>query len=71
MNVAASRLEAAFFGKRHKIAVVAQLVEHFHGKEGVSGPIPDNGSRKSKFPPFGGFVLGTDILHSGQRLVWR
>ncbi len=25
-------------------AVVAQLVEHFHGKEGVSGSNPDNGS---------------------------
>ena len=29
-----------------KFAVVAQLVEHLHGKEGVSGPIPDNGSER-------------------------
>lgn len=28
------------------IAHIAQLVEHFHGKEGVSGSIPDNGSTK-------------------------
>ena len=30
-------------------AVVAQLVEHFHGKEKVSGSIPDNGSRNLRF----------------------
>ncbi len=28
---------------RH-VAVVAQLVEHLHGKEKVTGPIPVNGS---------------------------
>ena len=28
------------------IAVVAQLVEHHHGKVGVIGSIPINGSRK-------------------------
>ena len=27
-------------------AVVAQLVEHLHGKEGVGGSIPPNGSRE-------------------------
>ena len=27
-----------------KSAVVAQLVEHIHGKDEVSGSIPDNGS---------------------------
>jgi hypothetical protein len=26
------------------VAVVAQLVEHFHGKEKVAGSIPANGS---------------------------
>jgi hypothetical protein len=30
-------------------AVVAQLVEHFLGKEEVTGSIPVNGSRNSKF----------------------
>jgi hypothetical protein len=28
------------------LAVLAQLVEHFHGKEEVSGPIPENGSKE-------------------------
>ena len=55
-NDAVSRLWAAFLIKDYKFeicnldaidkAVVAQLVEHLHGKEGVSGPIPDNGSKK-------------------------
>ncbi len=52
----AADCKSADFGLRgfeslpaHKIeleeqAVVAQSVEHFHGKEKVSGPIPDNGS---------------------------
>jgi SAM-dependent methyltransferase len=31
-------------GARYHIAVVAQLVEHFHGKEEVTGSIPVNGS---------------------------
>ena len=30
-------------------AVVAQLVEHLHGKEKVCGSIPHNGSRKQPF----------------------
>ncbi len=29
---------------RKQFAVVAQLVEHFHGKEEVPGSIPGNGS---------------------------
>ena len=29
---------------RSQRALVAQLVEHFHGKEGVSGSSPDEGS---------------------------
>jgi hypothetical protein len=29
---------------KKSLAVVAQLVEHFHGKEGVTGSNPVNGS---------------------------
>jgi hypothetical protein len=39
----------ATHGKMERLdsAVVAQLVEHFLGKEEVSGSIPDNGSISS------------------------
>lgn len=34
----------AFASKSRHIAVIAQLVEHFHGKEKVTGSNPVNGS---------------------------
>ena len=33
-----------------KLAVVAQLVEHHHGKVGVTGSIPVNGSQEKIWP---------------------
>ncbi len=48
-----ARYNGSSFGKAHAsirfsslVAVVAQLVEHFHGKEEVTGSIPVNGSIK-------------------------
>lgn len=38
-------------------AVVAQLVEHLHGKEKVTGSIPVNGSEIKEPPLRGGFLL--------------
>ncbi len=35
-------------GRITTYAVVAQLVEHLHGKEKVTGPIPVNGSMISR-----------------------
>ena len=32
------------------IALLAQLVEHFHGKEEVVGSIPTEGSARGDFP---------------------
>ena len=42
---------------RH-VAVVAQLVEHLHGKEKVTGPIPVNGSRGERYRIFKIRVMG-------------
>jgi hypothetical protein len=46
-----------------KLAVVAQLVEHFHGKEEVTGSIPVNGSMA---PTLVGTRVDTEVVNRGR-----
>src|SRR3712207_8221413 len=50
-------------------ALLAQLVEHFHGKEGVAGSSPAEGSRKAA--AYGRSEEHTSELQSRQYLVCR
>ena len=58
---------------RHSPALLAQLVEHFHGKEGVVGSSPTEGSFES--PVAAGFLGGTGSDRSGEtgpvETVWK
>src|SRR3954452_18458738 len=49
-------------------ALLAQLVEHFHGKEGVAGSSPAEGSRKP--PAQGGFFVARGRENGSQICSW-
>ena len=49
-------------------ALLAQLVEHLHGKEGVDGSSPSEGSAKA--PHVGAFAFRTTCRFSHVRWVW-
>ena len=49
-------------------ALLAQLVEHLHGKEGVNGSSPLEGSAKA--PHIGAFAFRTTCPSSNVRWVW-
>src|SRR2546421_7943642 len=49
-----ARLPRRRYDERRQPALLAQLVEHLHGKEGVDGSSPSEGSRKA--PVIGAFV---------------
>ena len=58
--------------KQH-FALLAQLVEHFHGKEGVVGSSPTEGSGES---PWWAGVLGFGLVHraparAGMETIWK
>src|SRR2546430_3832225 len=49
-------------------ALLAQLVEHLHGKEGVDGSSPSEGSAKA--PHVGAFSFRPTCADSNVRWVW-
>jgi hypothetical protein len=49
-------------------ALLAQLVEHLHGKEGVDGSSPSEGSAKA--PHVGAFVFSLTCGVGSVRWVW-
>src|SRR5689334_7672141 len=49
-------------------ALLAQLVEHFHGKEGVAGSSPAEGSLEAA--AYGGFFAARKLLRSTARRSW-
>src|SRR5205085_3789034 len=58
-------------GPRYSVcqsALLAQLVEHLHGKEGVDGSSPSEGSAKA--PHVGAFAFRTTCSSSNVRWVW-
>src|SRR4051795_7681280 len=55
-------------GRIGAFALLAQLVEHLHGKEGVDGSSPSEGSAKA--PHVGAFSFRTTCSASNVRWVW-
>src|SRR5437588_761495 len=49
-------------------ALLAQLVEHLHGKEGVDGSSPSEGSAKA--PEIGAFAFRSTCSRPNVRWVW-
>ena len=52
----------------HQPALLAQLVEHFHGKEGVAGSSPAEGSCKAA--AYGGFLFGLMAARERETFSW-
>jgi hypothetical protein len=50
------------------LALLAQSVEHLHGKEGVDGSSPSEGSAKA--PEIGLFAFGLSCTSSTVQWVW-
>ena len=64
---------AVDFGAREmplcrSFALLAQLVEHFHGKEGVAGSSPAEGSCKAA--AYGGFLFGLMVARERETFSW-
>ena len=61
-TLAAGRLDCT------RLALLAQLVEHLHGKEGVDGSSPSEGSAKA--PQIGAFCAHEDLHDLQRAVVW-
>jgi hypothetical protein len=69
-QAAYSRETACFqgLGTLWPLALLAQLVEHLHGKEGVGGSSPPEGS--AKVPQIASFSFGSACTFSSVHWVW-